>query len=82
MAFVNETTPVPTSIGEMTLRVMTDGQGGEYAFYYYEVLDQFGNVLKRREGEAQPHLTPQEITGIQSLMTRVRGLAEASLPTP
>lgn len=82
MAFVNETTPVPTSIGRMEIREWTDGQGGQGASYYYEVLDQFGGILHQRRGDAVPHLTAGEITNAQDRMTRVRALAEASLPTP
>lgn len=82
MAFVNEVAPVPTSIGRMEIREWTDGQGGQGASYYYEVLDQFGDVLHVRRGDAVPHLLADEITNSQARMVRVRGLAESSLPTP
>lgn len=82
MAFVNEVAPVPTSIGRIELKDWDDGEGGQGARYYYQVLDQFGNVLHERTGPAVPHLTAEEITNAQARMARVRALAESSLPTP
>jgi hypothetical protein len=82
MAFVNEENRVPSSIGRIEIREWDDGQGGQGASYYYEVLDQFGGILHQRRGNAAPHLLPGEIADSQARMVRVRGLAESSLPTP
>lgn len=82
MPFINEIVPVPTSIGRMELKVATDADGSQQAHYYYEVLDQFGNLLHQRQGSAVPHLLVDEIAALQALMVRVRGLAANTLPTP
>ena len=78
--FGTEPNPTPTSIGNLELRLRTDGEGGQQASFYYEVLDENGAILATRRGDAVPHLLPAEITALQDLMARARGLAVAALP--
>lgn len=75
---------VPTSIGIIEIRIRTkpDGQGGvdESISHYFEILDQDGGIHEMRRGNTAPHLTAQEISGLQALLTRLRGLATTVIP--
>jgi len=52
------------------------------AFYTVVPADQDGQDMNPVFGDAIPHLTPEQITTLQTFMDSWRALAEAALPTP
>ena len=59
--------------------VPTDVRGIKYR---YTPADQYGFDMLTKDGDLVPHLTPEQIAALQSFMDDMRGLAEATLPSP
>ena len=76
MAFEIQDVLTPTSIGRAD-HFLDDLDGSRALQYNLEVLDQFGDVMKMRSGDEVPHLTAQQISGLQAFMTSRR----TALPT-
>lgn len=78
MSFEQESNQVPTSIGSIAV-TLTDNDGiaaHHIATFVIKVLDQNGNVYKRRTGDLEPHLTPSQETMVVSFLSWLRAEAE------
>lgn len=81
MAFEEQSSRVPTSIGPMKIKLFDlNGQpAGMSAAYTLEVLDQNGRELKVLSGDLVPHLTPAQINGLLQFMADLRAQAIAQV---
>ena len=73
-------TRIPTSIGQIIHTLIDNASSPDAMRYMYQVLDQNGEVMYARFGDEAPHLTPAQISGIQTLLAAQRALAEGTLP--
>ena len=80
MAFPGAAVRTPTSIGRI-FHVLTDNPAGENTVrYVYEVLDQNGDVMERKQGDEAPHMTAGQISAVETFLSAQRSKAEATLP--
>lgn len=81
MAFNPETPKIPAAIGDIAV-ILTDHDGIETDEVAYEVqiLQSDGSIFRVAMGDLLPHLTPQQINNLRSLMTDIRILAQQLLP--
>ena len=81
MTFEIQDVLTPTSIGRID-HFLDDLTGSRALQYNLEVLDQFGDVMKMRSGDEVPHLTAQQIGGLQAFMDSRRAALPADLGFP
>lgn len=79
--FTPEEPRVPAAIGDIAV-ILTDHDGSETDEVGYEVqiLQSDGSMFRLATGDLVPHLTPQQITDLQSFMADMRVLAQGLLP--
>ena len=84
MVFELQDVLTPTAIGRIDhFFDDLDGTAGNRALQYnLEILDQFGDVMKMRSGDEVPHLTAQQIGGLQAFMDSRRAALPADLAFP
>lgn len=76
MPFTTEPTISPTAIGDILVRMWTDGVGGESVMYNVEVENDQGGS-HHRTGDLGPHLAPAEIAALRDFLAMLRAKAEA-----
>lgn len=76
MAFPEETTKTPTTIGDIVIVLNFPNGGPKSANYSIRVHDQNGDIMGTRRGDLQPHLTANQITQIQNFLDEIRADAE------
>lgn len=76
MAFDRENNQIPTSIGLLQITITDNPVDQDTATFIVQVLDQDGNPYKALNGNLVPHLTPAQITALQSFMAALRTQAE------
>ena len=81
MAFQIQDVLTPTSIGRID-HFLDDLSGSRALQFNLEVLDQFGDVMKMRSGDEVPHLTAQQISGLQAFMDSRRAALPGDLAFP
>lgn len=81
MAFTPEQPKTPVAIGDIAV-ILTDHDGIETDEVGYEVqvLQADGSMFRLATGDLVPHLTPQQISALQSFMASMRTLAQGLLP--
>ena len=83
MSFQQYETRVPTSIGLIRINLIDQGTGpsGQEGSFKVELLDQNVKPIEfpGSSGDLVPHLTPQQITLIQTFLDQMRTLAEELL---
>lgn len=81
MAFTPEAPKIPAAIGDIAV-VLVDHDGIEPDEVQYEVqiLQSDGSIFRVAYGNLKPHLTSQQIEGLQSFMADMRILAQQLLP--
>lgn len=79
--FEPEQPKTPSAIGDIAV-VITDHDGMETDEVNYEVqiLQSDGSIFKVASGDLVPHLTSQQINGLQTFMAGMRALAQGLLP--
>lgn len=83
MTFEPAAAPVPTSVGPLRMNIVIPETLGDTTMQFaFTILDQDGQPMDRRGGDAIPHLTPTEVSQLTAMVQRWRGLAEGTLPQP
>ena len=79
--FESEQPKVPAAIGDIAV-ILTDHDGVETDEVGYEVqvLQADGSIFRVATGDLIPHLTSQQISGLQTFMADMRTLAQGLLP--
>lgn len=75
MAFTQEVSAVPTSIGGIEVRLFTGATGAGSVEYTVKIVRSDGSVVVR-SGNLVPHITANQLTQLQSFMATLRGRAE------
>ena len=77
MAFTEEASRVPTSIGP--IRIVLDDlngtQGGKAIHFAVEVRDATGATLATKSGNLQPHLTGPQLSALSDFLDAMRAKA-------
>ncbi len=77
MAFTPVAPKIPTSIGQINIKLIDNAQGMDEAFYEVFIKDLEGKVFDRKVGNLVPHLSAAQITGLQALVADIRVKAQA-----
>ena len=79
--FTPEQSEIPASIGDISV-VLTDftGEETDQVKYEVQVLKEDGTIFRHVQGDLVPHLTPQQISALQSFIADMRVLAQGLLP--
>ena len=66
---------------DVHLFVSVGDSGNEYqALYKFDVVDENGVVLKTRDGNLLPHLTPTQVTATKNLVDALLVKAQSTVP--
>lgn len=77
--FPPATIETPTLVGVANLQyVLTDTQSGMDSMTYHAELVWSDGTRTQKHGDVVPHLTSQQISGLQSVMAQLRTKAEAA----
>ena len=79
MAFSEEPTREPTSIGDVYVTMADYADAQDTVRAIIEVRDQNGDVMRVWSGSLVPHLTAQQISAMQSFMADLREQAADEL---
>lgn len=79
MAFDQEPTRAPTSIGDMYVTLTDYASATDTIRGIIEVRDQNGDVMRVWSGDLAPHLTSGQKSGLQSFLADLRSQAETQL---
>lgn len=74
MAFTQEPVRTPTAIADIEVRLFDPepGSGGQQSVSYSVQVRYSDGSRKVLSGDLAPHLTPQQISGLQSFMAAMR----------
>lgn len=86
MAFPSQVVRIPTEIGDIWHIVKDAASGPDSVQYVYQVLDQFGVVMRIEDGDELPHISNGplvfDLDNLIAFAARQRAKAEATLPPP
>ncbi len=82
MPFPKPSHPVPTQVGTIVIYIKdpTGVPADRTAHFELRLTDSEGNVIDTVQGNLVPHLTPAQLSGLQTLMNDLRVKALEALP--
>ena len=76
MAFEEAQSDIPTYVGDITITLVTNGEGTQNAFYHAVILSQGDVPMEEKAGDLIPHITVGQRQALIAFMESIREQAE------